>query len=156
MNKKILKVGNLIANPGEKIQGNITLKMSDDNIIDIPVTLINGIKEGKTVAITAAVHGGEYTGVFGLIKLSREISPQDLSGQLILVHITNVSAFEAKMQYVGPIDGKNLNRCFPGDKNGTHTEQLAYFISEEVYGQSDFFLDLHSGDIHEDLMPFTL
>ena len=32
MNKKILKVGNLIANPGEKIQGNITLKMSDDNI----------------------------------------------------------------------------------------------------------------------------
>ena len=40
MNKKILKVGNLIANPGEKIQGNITLKMSDDNIIDIPVTLI--------------------------------------------------------------------------------------------------------------------
>lgn len=130
--------------------------MSDDNIIDIPVTLINGIKEGKTVAITAAVHGGEYTGVFGLIKLSREISPQDLSGQLILVHITNVSAFEAKMQYVGPIDGKNLNRCFPGDKNGTHTEQLAYFISEEVYGQSDFFLDLHSGDIHEDLMPFTL
>ena len=87
MNKKILKVGNLIANPGEKIQGNITLKVSDDNIIDIPVTLINGIKEGKTVAITAAVHGGEYTGVFGLIKLSREISPQDLSGQLILVHI---------------------------------------------------------------------
>ena len=156
MNKKILKVGNLIANPGEKIQGNITLKVSDDNIIDIPVTLINGIKEGKTVAITAAVHGGEYTGVFGLIKLSREISAQDLSGQLILVHITNVSAFEAKMQYVGPIDGKNLNRCFPGDKNGTHTEQLAYFISEEVYGQSDFFLDLHSGDIHEDLMPFTL
>ena len=156
MNKKILKVGKLIANPGEKIQGNITLKVSDDNIIDIPVTLINGIKEGKTVAITAAVHGGEYTGVFGLIKLSREISPQDLSGQLILVHITNVSAFEAKMQYVGPIDGKNLNRCFPGDKNGTHTEQLAYFISEEVYGQSDFFLDLHSGDIHEDLMPFTL
>ena len=56
MSKKILKVGNLIANPGEKIQGNITLKMSDDNIIDIPVTLINGIKEGKTVAITAAVH----------------------------------------------------------------------------------------------------
>ena len=55
MNKKILKVGNLIANPGEKIQGNITLKVSDDNIIDIPVTLINGIKEGKTVAITAAV-----------------------------------------------------------------------------------------------------
>ena len=157
MKKDILKVGNLVAHPGEKIQGNLTLK-SDGNYEDvqIPITLINGLEEGKTVAITAAVHGGEYTGVFGLIKLSREIKPEDLKGQLILVHITNVSAFEAKMQYIGPIDGKNLNRCFPGDKNGTYTEKLAHLISEEVYGQSDFFLDLHSGDIHEDLMPFTL
>lgn len=156
MDKKILQVGNLVANPGEKIQGNVSLRVNDSYEVKIPITLINGAQEGKTVAITAAVHGGEYTGVFGLIKLTREIEPKDLKGQLILVHITNVSAFEAKMQYVGPIDGKNLNRCFPGDKNGTHTEQLAYFISEEVYGQSDFFLDLHSGDIHEDLMPFTL
>lgn len=156
MSKEILKVGNLVANPGEKIQGNVSLKVNDDYEVKIPITLINGAQEGKTVAITAAVHGGEYTGIFGLIKLSREVKPEDLRGQLILVHITNVSAFEAKMQYIGPIDGKNLNRCFPGDKNGTHTEQLAYFISEEVYGQSDFFIDLHSGDIHEDLMPFTL
>lgn len=157
MNKNILKVGNLIANPGEKVQGHLTLKVDENHEdVKIPVTLINGQEEGKTVAITAAVHGGEYTGVFGLIKLSREIKPQDLKGKLILVHIANVSAFESKMQYIGPIDGKNLNRCFPGNKNGTHTEQLAHLISKEVYGQSDFFLDLHSGDIHEDLMPFTL
>jgi predicted deacylase len=44
-----------------------------------------------------------------------------------------------------PVDGLNLNRTFPGDPRGSITEQIAAFISDEIYPRGDAFLDLHSG-----------
>jgi predicted deacylase len=150
---KGLKVGNLYAEPGTKVTGYLEVPGS---YVKMPTTLINGARSGKIISITAGIHGGEYPGIEAVIGLAGQLEPLDITGQLILVHIVNVPAFEAKLQGIGPDDGKNLNRVFPGKATGTVTEKIAYAITEMLHEQSDFYMDLHSGDIHEELMPFVL
>ncbi len=147
------KVGNLVAEPGEKIQGYLEVVNSH---VKMPATLICGSKPGKTVAITGGIHGGEYPGVETAIRLARQIEPNNVSGRIVILHPANIPAFEAKMQYFGPDDGKNLNRMFPGRALGTISEKIAYTITTELHDQADFYMDLHGGDIHEDLVPFVI
>ena len=44
-----------------------------------------------------------------------------------------------------PIDEGNLNRLFPGDADGTVTQQIAYHIEHELVPMADLVCDLHSG-----------
>jgi len=150
---KDFKVGQLIAPPGLKVQGTLKVKNSD---LELPITLINGETSGKTVVITAGTHGGEYPGVETAIRLANQLDPRNVVGRIAIVHVVNVPAFRAKLQYVGPDDGKNLNRVFPGKALGTTSEKIAYTITTELYGQADFQMDLHGGDLHEALVPFVL
>ena len=150
---KDFKVGQLIAPPGSKVQGTLRVANSD---LELPITLINGVTSGKTVIITAGTHGGEYPGIETAIRLANQLDPQNVSGRIAIVHVVNVPAFHAKMQYVGPDDGKNLNRVFPGKALGTTSEKIAYTITTELYAQADFQMDLHGGDLHEALVPFVL
>lgn len=148
-----LKVGSLSAAVGSKVQGYLEVEGTP---VKMPITLINGVNEGKTVVITGGTHGGEYPGVEASIRLAKTLQPAEVSGQLIIVHPVNVPAFQAKLQYVGPYDGKNLNREYPGLATGTVTQRIAYTISSQLFTQADFYMDLHGGDIHESLTPFVI
>lgn len=150
---QVLTVGTLSAAPGEKVQTYLEVPGTP---VQMPITLINGEAEGKTVVITGGTHGGEYPGVETAIRLAMTLDPAQVSGQLIIVHPVNVPAFQAKLQYVGPYDGKNLNREYPGLATGTVTQRIAYTISSLLFTQADFYMDLHGGDIHEALTPFVL
>ena len=150
---KALTVGPLTAAPGEKVQGYLEVAGTP---VKMPITLINGEQEGMTVVITGGTHGGEYPGVEASIRLAKNLQPADISGQLIIVHPVNVPAFQAKLQYIGPYDGKNLNREYPGLATGTVTQRIAYTISSQLFSQADFYMDLHGGDIHESLTPFVI
>lgn len=146
-------VGPLTAAAGEKVQGYLEVAGTP---VKMPVTIINGEKAGRTVVITGGTHGGEYPGVETSIRLAKKLQPGDISGQLIIVHPANTPAFQAKLQYVGPYDGKNLNREYPGLATGTVTQRIAYTISSLLFTQADFYMDLHGGDIHESLTPFVI
>jgi len=147
-----LRVGNLEAKKGEKTQG--YLKIINTNI-SVPCTLINGLNDGKIVSITGGTHGGEYPGIETAIRLAKELTPEMISGKLIILHPCNLPAFHAKLQYIGPYDGKNLNREFPGLATGTITQKIAYTVTTELHEQSDFYIDLHGGDLHEALEPYV-
>lgn len=121
----------------------------------IPVTIINGINDGPTLLITAGIHGGEYPGIAAAMELGRDVPPEDVSGCLILIHPVNIQGFWARREFVVPEDGKNLNRVFPGDPLGTLADKTAYLISRNFFTIADFYVDLHSGDIHESLMPYV-
>lgn len=148
----LFQVGELTAAVGSKVQGYLAVSGCD---IKLPITLINGAKAGKTVVITGGTHGGEYPGIETAVRLARDLMPADVCGQVAIVHPVNIPAFFAKTQYVGPYDNKNLNREYPGKALGTVTERIAYTISSQLFTQADFYLDLHGGDIHENLTPFV-
>lgn len=150
---KVLTAGTLSAQPGAKVQDYLEVAGTP---VKMPITLINGAKDGKTVVITGGTHGGEYPGVETSIRLAKTLDPAGISGQIIIVHPVNVPAFQAKLQYIGPYDGKNLNREYPGLATGTVTQRIAYTVSSLLFSQADFYMDLHGGDIHESLTPFVI
>lgn len=147
---KELVIQDLKAKVGEKIQGFINIL---DTETKMPITIINGEKEGKTMLITAGVHGCEYPCIKTAIELAKEIDPKKVSGQIIIVHPVNIQGFEGRVAAIVPEDNKNILRMFPGNKNGTISEKIAYVISNELQELSDFYLDIHGGDLHEDLLP---
>ena len=146
MGKESWKVGTLEVKPGERVTGYLPVPGLS---LKLPVTLLCGAGEGKQVLITGGTHGAEFLGVEVAMRLARELDPAKMNGNVAIVHPANVA-------YVGPYDGKNLNRVYPGKACGTVSERIAYVISNELLRHSDFYIDLHSGDIHETLTPYVI
>lgn len=119
----------------------------------LPVTHIHGHKGGPHVLITAGVHGGEYPGMAASMELAAELTPDDISGTLTIVHVVNMGSFWERTSEIHPEDRKNLNRVFPGNPEGTVTEKIAWTLLNDYIRTADYYVDLHSGDIHEDLLP---
>ncbi|MDP2959306.1 MAG: succinylglutamate desuccinylase/aspartoacylase family protein, partial [Longimicrobiales bacterium] len=95
-------------------------------------------------------------GIEAAIRLARELDPRELRGTVVLVHPVNLPAFHARQQYLVPQDGKNLNRQFPGRALGSVSERMAHVLMSEIAERVDAWVDLHGGDIHEALVPFTI
>jgi predicted deacylase len=130
--------------------------MRSDQTIDlgfttIPITIIKGSKPGPVLALTAGIHGYEYPPILALQKLNVKV----LAGTLIIVHVANMPSFLGRTVYFSPLDGKNLNRVFPGTADGTESEQIAHAITTQVIDKCDYLLDLHCGDGNESLRPYV-
>lgn len=139
---------------GTKLQKNIEIPGTE---VSVPVTIINGAEDGKTIVITSGVHSGEYPGIECAIELAQEIRPEDVNGALVFVHPCNPTGFEAQISYFVPEDGKNLGHFFPGDPDGTLSDRICHMISSNFIKPEvcDAHLDLHGGDLHERLSTFV-
>lgn len=146
------QLGNLSVERGQKVTGFLELPFTKED--RLPVTLIYGKEEGHTVLVDGGIHNAEYVGIECVTGLAKELRPEDIKGILILIHIVNVNGFKARTVSVSAADGKNLNRVFPGDPNGTYTDKLAYFMEKELFSIADYYIDVHNGDWFEDLTPF--
>lgn len=122
--------------------------------VKMPMTLITGEEPGPTVFITTGLHGSEYPGTMAMIELARDLEAKDLRGRLIALHPVNSQAFWTRISNILPEDGCNLNRVFPGRPDGGASEKTAWRITE-FQNLADFYLDLHSGDLFEDLIPYV-
>jgi len=150
-----LTVGEVSTAPGEKKSGYILVPAGDDcGEVNIPITVINGAKEGPTLALTAGVHGYEYPPILALMRLAKKLDPSTLSGKVIIVHVVNVPSFLKRTIYYNPYDWKNQNRVFPGKVDGTSSERIAYQITKEVIDRCDYLVDNHCGDGNEDLVQY--
>ena len=139
--------------PGTKKHWLISLNDGKDTV-SLPITVFHGVKPGPVLGMTAGVHGYEYSPILAGQQLIERIDPSKLSGTLILVQIANTGSFLGRAPFINPLDGKNLNREFPGSPDGTITERIADFISKEVISKCTHFIDAHSGDSPEDLIAY--
>jgi predicted deacylase len=105
--------------------------------------------------VTAGIHNAEYVGIQAAIELSSEIDPEQLAGTLIIVPVANRSGFENRTMSMVHEDGKNLNRVFPGDASGTAADRLAHLLFNTFIKYADAYVDLHSGDGYEELIPYV-
>ena len=112
-------------------------------------------KSGKTLVITAGVHGCEYVGIEAAKRMAEFLDPMELAGNVILIPRKQMRIFDGRKQVVPEDEKKNLNRVFPGKSNGTISERIAYTMEEYIYPCVDFLIDLHSGDSNEDLIPLV-
>ena len=109
----------------------------------IPITTVaNGI--GPTVLILGGNHGDEYQGQIAAMKIARELTPDMVTGRIILIPSLNFPAARAATR-LSPLDGMNMNRAFPGDPEGSATSQIAHFLTNVLFPLSDVVIDIHSG-----------
>ena len=122
---------------------------------EIPFGVIEGREPGPCLLVTAGVHGSEFCGVETALRLLKT-PPEQIRGTLLVLPILNMQGFRKRSIYVMPEDGKNLNRMFPGKHDGTTSERLAHWLVSEIYPHAQAYIDLHSGDLDEALVPFSL
>lgn len=146
---KFMRLSDLKAGSGEKQ----TLLLPVTSPYPVEMTVICGCRPGKTLVVTAGVHGCEYVGIETLNQLKKELNPAALSGRVILLPLVNPEGFYHGSKQTIPTDGQNLNRMFPGKSDGTFSSQLARVLEETLYPEADFLMDLHGGDVNEALTP---
>jgi hypothetical protein len=124
--------------------------------LDWPVFEARGAQDGPRLCLTAGVHGGEYPAIAAVRQFMRELDSDALRGSILAVPILSPTSFRNRSAFVVPEDGRNLNRSFPGDPDGSFTEALAHHVFTEFVSGSDLLIDLHGGDIFEALEPFAI
>jgi len=149
-------VGPVRAAPGTTASGSLPVSArSGDQGTTIPISVIHGTKPGPVLALTAGVHGYEYPPILALQRMRGSIDPGSLAGTVIMVHVANLPSFLGRTVYYSPADGKNLNRVFPGDPEGTLSERIADVITRKIIERATHVVDLHCGDGNESLRPYS-
>ncbi|MGB9964641.1 succinylglutamate desuccinylase/aspartoacylase family protein [Halobacterium sp. CBA1126] len=137
-------LGTASADPGEFDTGRLTVgEMRDGTAAGLPVAVVNGERDGKTLYLQAASDGDELNGVGVLRRVVPQLDPAELAGEIRIVGITNFHAFQVA-EHRNPIDDTKLNRAYPGSANGSSSERIAHatFSAAE---DADLILDLHQG-----------
>ena len=147
-----INIGGLCAAPGQRVHGFISI---GDGEFSLPATIVRGEKPGKTALITAGIHAGEYVGIQSAIELGRDLKIEKMTGTVIIVKVVGRDEFENRHGSLCRETGENLNRVFPGKKDGTKYEKLAYAVVNELQKKADYYIDLHSGDDYEKLTPYV-
>jgi len=150
-----LTVGSAIGTPGTTAYGAIAIPAGSDSALRIAVAVIRGARPGPTVAFVAGSHGTEYTSIVALQQLIARIDATKLAGTVIIAPLLNVASFEAMTPHVNPIDRKGMNSSYPGDPNGTQTQRALAAVAQQIVAPADVIVDLHGGDLDEDLRPYS-
>ncbi len=148
-------VGTATAAGGEKATGFLEVPAGVDPGTRIPVVVVHGAKPGPVLAIVSGAHGTEYASILAVEKLIGSLDPAQVSGTVILVPLVNIASFEQKVPHVNPVDGKSMNRMYPGKADGTQTGRASFLITREVVDRCDYLIDLHGGDLDESLRPYS-
>jgi len=118
-------------------------KLHTQNDIKVPIIIERSKLPGPTVLITAGIHGDEVNGVEIVRQLISKGINKPKIGTTICLPVINVYGF-IHMDREFP-DGRDLNRVFPGSKNGSLASRVAHKLMTEVVPYADLVLDFHTG-----------
>jgi uncharacterized protein len=105
---------------------------------------ISAGRPGPTLGLIGGVNGDQVTGVDTVRRVIHELAGSDLAGTVLALPVANPYAYQALSRH-SPVDGNNLNRLFPGDKDGEFSAQLAFTIFDRVIRRCEYLIDFHSG-----------
>lgn len=138
--------------------GRLLLPHSHDDsawgAVAVPIIVVsNG--GGPTLLLCGGVHGDEYEGQIALLDLAKRLELGAIRGRVIIIPALNTPACRAGTR-TSPIDGRDLNRCFPGDPNGSLSPMLAHWLARVLLPMCDTIVDLHSGGRSLECLPCTM
>ncbi len=109
----------------------------------LSVSVYRGAKPGPTILLMGGVHGDELIGVEVVRRLIADEHLDPEAGTVIAIPVVNLFGFLHKSREFP--DGRDLNRSFPGTKDGPLASQVAYVIMHEIMPHVDVAIDFHSG-----------
>jgi predicted deacylase len=112
--------------------------------IEIPVHVIHSKRKGPALLLSAGMHGEETNGIEIIRKIIARKEVQNLKcGTLVAIPVINIVSFLYGSRDLP--DGRDLNRCFPGTKNGSLGSRIAYDLMKHILPIIDFGVDFHTG-----------
>ena len=151
---KEIQVGTAVSNRAGVTRGTLrTADLPDGAPVEIPVVIVRGTGDGPTLWLHGCVHGNEYCGTYIIHECLRSLEPGAMSGAVVALPILNLTAFRQN-QRMSPFEGYgggDLNRCFPGDPNGSLTQQIAHAVYQPLKEHADYLVDFHTA-VTEDTM----
>ena len=148
----MFKLGSLEVNGGERADAWIPIaKKPDGSDYSFPLIVVNGVEKGPVLFATSGSHPDELEGVAAIMDVANSLDPRNLRGTFIGLPVANIAGYlhHISVDVSGirenPDDWKNLSRTFPGKRDGTVSEQLAYTISEKLVPLADVVVDMHAG-----------
>ncbi len=118
-------------------------KLYTSTKVEIPIIIERSKKPGPTVLITAGIHGDEINGVEVVRQIISKKINKPAKGSIICIPVLNVFGFLSMDRFFP--DGRDLNRVFPGTKNGSLASRFAYQFINEILPAADFCMDFHTG-----------
>lgn len=111
--------------------------------IGIPIHVFHGKQAGPKLFVTSAIHGDELNSIEIIRRLHNQKWLKHLRGTLITIPVVNIYGFIIQSRYLP--DRRDLNRTFPGNKEGSLAARLANILTEEIISQCQYGIDLHTG-----------
>ena len=138
--------------PGESKYIHLRIaKLPTHTVIDLPVYVSRSVKDGPVLLLTSGLHGNETNGIEIVRRLITSGKADPLCGTVIAVPIVNIYGFLQQERYLP--DGKDLNRSFPGNKNGSLASRVAHAIVNQILPLADYGVDFHTGGASKDNYP---
>lgn len=138
------KIAGQIVEPGKEKQILATIsRLPTRTQMDIPIVVSRSKKPGPTLLLMGGMHGDEVNGVEIIRRIIRQKFHKVKKGTTICIPILNVYGFLNFSRQVP--DGKDVNRSFPGSRNGSLASQIAFHFRNEILPIIDFGLDFHTG-----------
>ena len=147
--------GTATARSGQRANGFLAVPAGADAAANLPVIVINGARPGPVLALISGAHGTEYASILAMHKLARSVDPGSLSGTLVVLPLLNLASFAQMVPHLNPVDGKSMNRLYPGKADGTQTERISWAVTKQVLEKSDYTIDFHGGDLDENLRRYS-
>jgi len=138
-----MQIGTCRAKTGKVTNGYLSLCKYKNKYLRIPVFIAKGSNPGKTIFISAGIHGDEVNGIEVLHHFMSTIDPYKLHGIVIFLPVLNPWGFREKSRYI-PFDNKDLNRSF-NQKGSSISFKIADSLMKKVIEKCDFGIDLHDG-----------
>ncbi len=115
------------------------------------VLVVNGVRDGPTLCLTAALHGDELNGIEIVRRVLYDLDPLQLSGTVIGVPIVNLHGFRRSSRYLP--DRRDLNRFFPGAEHGSSASRIAHSFFQQVIRHCSAVVDIHTGSFQRTNLP---
>jgi predicted deacylase len=137
---------------GKRVRLEIPIaSLFDYTTMSIPLEVIRGQTDGPVVFVSGAIHGDEIIGVEIIKRVSKRKELNKINGTIILIPIVNPFGYNNNVRYLP--DRRDLNRTFPGSKEGSLAARIAYTFLHEIVAKCNYGIDIHSGSVHKDNFP---
>ena len=146
------RIGDLDVAAGRSATGELPIaRLVTGTRISLPIQVLHGRAPGRTVWLSAAVHGDEINGVEIIRRVTRSLDARTMAGTVIAVPIVNVHGFLNGDRYLP--DRRDLNRSFPGSASGSLAARIANLFMTEIVSRCEVGIDLHTGSDHRTNLP---
>ncbi len=126
-------------------------KLSSQALMNLPVHVVHGRREGPTVFISAAIHGDELNGVEIIRRVLNTKLLNRISGTVLAIPVVNAYGLAQQSRYLP--DRRDLNRSFPGSESGSLASRLAHLFMEQIVSRCSVGIDFHTGSGHRTNLP---